>query len=359
MIRMDMSVSLYQEVCGLEHSKKRYLLELAACLGIGAGLFALGFYTGTIFLIILSPFIPLPFIYLHARTNMSLSAAGVIAFGLLVYVMSNERYAITFLCCTLLIAFVCGYVIRRSTTFYFSALAGCGAMLAALGVLLLCIWFLWGTSLNGLIFNKIEAELYSLPPDITKLLYHYTGVSQGGGVVDLLNFDMSTLSGISTDTAVQGMIRYLHPYIVILVPQACTSVIALFGLLGYIIPRAAVKKAGQPVGPVPVFSKWSLPNHFGTWSIVLLLVAMVGNFAGWNNFDIVYSIVMGLLNVIYSIQGMAFIDWLLKKKINVTAGRVAIIAVTYIIFSAINMYMWLGLFEQVVKLRKREETSAS
>ncbi len=85
----------------------------------------------------------------------------------------------------------------------------------------------------------------------------------------------------------------------------------------------------------------------------MLVFSYIGVAADWNNFDLVYSIVIRFMSVIYSVQGMALIDWLLKKKMQSKGGRVAIIAVTFVLVLAINLYMWLGFFEQIIKIRKR------
>jgi uncharacterized protein YybS (DUF2232 family) len=147
--------------------------------------------------------------------------------------------------------------------------------------------------------------------------------------------------------------KMLTPAVYLYVPQFCSVCITVFGLLYFIIPRALLKRAGHSVRPIPAFSVWSLPRFFGTWTIVLFILSYIGVAAGWRNFDLVYSIVIGFMSVIYSVQGMALIDWLLKKKMPSAGARAAIIAVTFVLVLALNLYMWLGFFEQIVKIRKR------
>lgn len=345
-------------MCLLEHSRKRLLLELAACLGISTGLFALGFFTvGGLFLVPLSLLIPMPFIFLRTRTNLSLALAGIIAFALLVYAMAGEKIALVYLCCTLVIALACGYAVRRRMSFYYTALSSMAATFAAFGILLLGIWLLWGNSLYGIMLDSIEAALHN-DPELTSGLY---------GVFSLNSYAMGDeasvipilTENVSTAVMADRLMLYFPSLLSESVTQLIVSALTLFGLLYYIVPRVFIKKAGSAVGPIPTFSMWSLPKNFGIWSIILIFVAIIGANAGWNNFGVVSAIVLGMFNIIYSIQGMAFVDWLLKKKINSVAGRVAIIAVTYIVFAlVVQLYMWLGLFEQIVKFRKREALGA-
>ncbi len=331
---------------------KNNTLESLLCTGIATGLFALGFYTDPFFLIALCLFIPMCFVYSFARCALPMAALSLVLFGVLVWLMAGMNYAVTAVLCTLPIAAAGGYVVRKKLGFYYSALASCAAILGALGVLILCISLLWQSSMTELILKHVENQL-TASPDFTRLFYFTLGVAQGGGTVDAASLNIAEAMKVPLETAVRGLMRTAEQNVLMYVPQLCASFVALFGLLDYIIPRAVIKKRGGEVGRLPVFAMWCLPKRFGTWSLVLLVVSYLGVMLGWNNFDLVYSIVMGFLNVIYSLQGMAFIDWLLKKKVESRGARVALIAVTFVLTSFISLYMWIGFFEQIVKIRKR------
>lgn len=327
------------------------------CTGIAVGLFALGYYTDPILLVIASLFIPMVFVFLYARQTVWTLVLCLVGFGALVWLMAGMRYAVTSVACILPIALLTGYAMRRKTTFYFTTLASCAGMLVALGVLILCVFVFWQDSLSGVLLKHVEAQLIA-NPETAKLYYFVLGVVQGGGTYDIASLNLSEIMAVPAQTAVNGVMRSVTPTVLLYLPQLCTSTVALFGLLNYIMPRSVLKKWDISVGHVPTFSMWSLPQRFGTWSLVLLVISFIGVMASWNNFDLVNSIVMGFLSVTYTIQGMAFVDWLLKKKLDSRGARVALIVVIFLLLSLLGvgaLYMWIGFFEQIVKMRKREQ----
>ncbi len=336
----------------MEVSNKKTLAESLICLGIAACLFALGFYTNLLFLAFLALFMPMLFIYVRAASGILPSVIVLVLFCALVFMAAGYRYAITFFCCIAPIAFGVGFMLRKKYGFYYSALVSCATILAALGILLLCISLLWGATVYELILGKLEA-IFAENPEQSKVYYQLFSIIQSGNSINYESIDLAAINAIPVDTAISGLMRIMTPQIYLYVPQICSVCIAAFGLLNFIIPRAALKARGYGVAALPPFAMWSLPKFFGTWTILLLVFSYIGVAADWNNFDLVYSIVIRFMSVIYSVQGMALIDWLLKKKMQSKGGRVAIIAVTFVLVLAINLYMWLGFFEQIIKIRKR------
>ncbi|MDL2236751.1 YybS family protein [Christensenellaceae bacterium OttesenSCG-928-K19] len=335
----------------------------ALCVLISVALFALGYYGGVFLLMVLSLLFPMVFIYHRARTGVAWTVAAVLAFGVAVFLMAGINIAGILMCCVLPSALVVGHVMRRKMTFYNSVLASVITMLASLGILFLCTYLLYDMQLLDLILIKVEETLVQ-SPEGTKQLYYLTErllpAAQSGDaqvMSELAGITSAAISSIPLETAVAGIMKSFTAQMALLLPQMAAFCVPVLGLLNYIIPRAIIKKQGRAVGKVPVFSAWGLPRHFGKWSLFLLILSYIGVGAGWNNFDYVYVIVMGFLTAVYSVQGMAFIDWALKKKIASRPGRVAIIVVTFLLGSIWNVYMWIGFFEQVVKLRKRELTA--
>ncbi len=329
---------------------------MALCAGLGTALFALGYYAGVFLLMIVALFIPMVFVYLRARTNNIYTVLGIVLFGVPVFLMAGINYAGIMMCCSLPVALVIGYLIAPKTTFYYSVLFSCVAMLASLGILLLCVQLFFQVSLVELVQQKFAAELAATPAAeaVARQSYYLLETAQSMATGRSTAMDANTVMAMPIEEVVDGVMRFVDPYLALTIPTAAAFCVPAFGLLNYIVPRAAAKKAGVEVGDIPTFSAWSLPKGFGIWSLVLLILAFIGEAAGWHNFDLVYSIAIGFLTAIYSVQGMAFIDWLLKKKMESGAGRAAIIVATFLLLSFINLYMWIGFFEQVVKLRKRE-----
>ncbi len=336
----------------MEVGNGKIALRALVCLAAATGIFALGYYTDAGILALLSLLTPFVFIYLRAATGVWPAVTASAAFCALAYIMAGYQYMLTAAAVSLPIGFVMGYVVKRKLSFYYSALISCASVLATLFILLLALHLLFGASADSIILSRVESEL-AANPFMAKVYYYIISLAQSGAA-DYTVEGISSALNVAADVAVKGVMSSVRDFINLYLPQICASLVALLGILYYIVPRAIVRKTGGGVGPVPEFNQWNLPRRFGTWSLVLLLISFIGVMAEWNNFELVYSIVMGFLNVTYSIQGMAFVDWLLKKRMQSTAARAAIIAVTFLLLSMVNLYMWIGIFEQFAKFRKRE-----
>lgn len=322
------------------------------CTAAGIGLLFAGLNSDIIGLVFFSALLCLPLIYIRSVLGspallLSLAAVAVTAFAL-----RTINCAVTYFATAAIVSFVCGYAVISQKSFYDSALMCCAACAAALGAVMVFVWIYKGESLIDAVLSKTQSALASMPDGTVKFLYRYAGMSAAGSP-DLSQITSESLNSISKETAISGLMRYLTPSLTVLVPQLCSFGVLLSGLLYYIIPRAVLKKQKYKVAEIPVFSMWCLPKHFGVWSVIIYLIAFIGYNAGADNFEIVYGIVSGAFNIIYTIQGFAFVDWLLLKKINSAGVRFAIISVSWLLLSVIDLYMWLGLLEQILKIRKR------
>lgn len=329
------------------------LCAFSACTAAAIGLIYAGFNTDIFGLVFFSALLCLPLIYIRATMGSPALLISLTALFAAAYFMRGASYAVIYLICGAIVSFVCGYAVIAGKSFYDSVLMCCIAVAAALGAVMLFIWTVKGESLIDAALSKTESALSAMPDDTLKFLYRYTSAAAGGGSVDLTSITAESLSSVSKETALSGLMRYLTPSLTLMIPQLCSTGVLLSGLLYYIIPRAVLKKLKYRVSLIPPFSMWSLPKHFGMWSVVIYLVALIGYNAGGANFEIVYGIVYGAFNIIYTIQGLAFTDWLLLKKIESAPARIAILAVTWLLGSVIELYMWLGLLEQLLKIRNR------
>ncbi|BDF57722.1 hypothetical protein CE91St36_05390 [Christensenellaceae bacterium] len=336
-----------------EKTEEKYekLWCMLACLGAAVALMAAGVLAGWIVLILVALFVPMAFIIAGARGGQGIGILSVLIGGALVFLFAGVNIALIMMACCLPIVIVMTYVIRRRMPLYYSTLISCVALLASLGILILLTQLLYHADLMTLLLNNIEAFL-NANPDFAKLYYTlYHSLMNGTASVDI-----TAVMSTPLDVAVSGLMKTFTVQLATLVPQTAMFCVALFGLLNYVIPRAIVKRQGVAVGKVPTFSQLALPAKYGTWSLVALVVAFIGMSAGWRNFNLVYAIVMGFFSITYTIQGMAFTDWLLKRKLSSASGRIAIIIVIFLILQLFNLdlFMWVGFFEQIVKFRKRQ-----
>ncbi|MEI6100328.1 MAG: DUF2232 domain-containing protein [Eubacteriales bacterium] len=161
---------------------------------------------------------------------------------------------------------------------------------------------------------------------------------------------------ISMNDAInQVVFPYFSQIFVYSIPAFFAAFIPIGGLLSFLIVRAIVKKAGGKVTHVPAFADFKLPEKFGRWSLIILIVCWIGQMAGWRNFDFVLTISFAFFGSIYFVLGMAFLEWAMKKQIKSAAGRGAIIALLAIIFFSFYIFTFIGIFEQIAKIRQRSK----
>ncbi len=162
---------------------------------------------------------------------------------------------------------------------------------------------------------------------------------------------------ISLNDAMAAVWPYFETSIVYGVPALFAISIPIGGLVLFLIVRAIVKAAGGRVVPVPAFANFKLPARFGRWSIIILIICLIGAQFGWRNFDFVLVIALAFFGSIYYVQGMAFMEWALKKQIKPAVGRGFIIALLAIVLFQLYIFAFLGLFEQLAKIRQRSNSN--
>ena len=102
---------------------------------------------------------------------------------------------------------------------------------------------------------------------------------------------------------------------------------------------------------IPAFSEYELPNRFWLAYIISNLFAAIGASSGWQSFDVLEVTIYYAYAVILVAQGLSFLDFLYKTR-NMRPGvRVILHVFATLILSSI--LVWIGLFENVLGMRKR------
>lgn len=232
--------------------------------------------------------------------------------------------------------------LRRKMPFLSAVQLACAGTALSVLIMLGSVYLATGKDILTATLDSIKLSLQQ-DPDFTRQLY-LAIQSMTGGAAD---------TQITADAAMNVVYPYFETSMTYYIPTLLAAYIPLGGLVFYLIPRAIAKKAGAQVAAVPAFADFHLPPKFGRWSIAVLLVAWIGQIAGWRNFDFVLTITFAFFGAIYFVLGMAFTEWWLKKHIKSGAARAAIIIVIAIIFWQLSIYIFLGIFEQLVKIRRR------
>ncbi len=237
---------------------------------------------------------------------------------------------------------VCIWIaLGKKLSFYFSVLLSCLGCALSVTVVLGSVYMVTG---QDIVSATLDTTKQFLQQNELFTRYYYEMIQTMNG---------QAVSQVTLDQAVNTVYPLLEPGIKYSIPTLYAAFIPLGGLVFYLLARAIAKKAGGQVIRIPAFADFTLPPKFGRWSIIILLVALIGQKAGLRNFDYVFTIAFAFFGSIYYVLGMALTEWWLKKQIKAPAGRVAIIALIALVLFAFNIFIYIGIFEQLVKIRRR------
>lgn len=253
-------------------------------------------------------------------------------------------------------ALVFGYVVRKKIRFRYSVMATCGAALAGAALAVGVLWLLTGLKPVDYIVGQQNALMLTWDEEQVRLTYQFFRYSDlmSGGVTQ------AALDAASSADAIAFLSNTYYEILNMSLVSMIGGYALLMGLLGYLIPRGVLKRRKADVIAVPPFSEYALPDRFWLAFLASYLFAAIGGGFGWPGFDILQITVYALYALVLTVQGLAFLDYVYKKRNMSTGARVALhgLAVVISSFAALvgSMLLWVGLFENIMKLRKRMET---
>ena len=239
------------------------------------------------------------------------------------------------------------FVVYKAKRFYTGVLICCIACACAVFLNILSAYLISGQDIISYNLSSMK-DMLDQNPDLARMIY-FSGNLELQQNVDI----MGTLSGIDIAVATRYTTDIMTPIMTELVPMLYAGCIPIGGLLFYTIIRAIVKKSGREVPDVPKLRDLHLPKQFGRWSIGFMILVFIGELLGWRNFDFVKIITFSVFGVIYTVLGLAMTAYLTRNK---KAGiKVIAFIVVLILTLFIQLLFWLGIFEQIFKVRKRQE----
>jgi uncharacterized protein YybS (DUF2232 family) len=282
----------------------------------------------------------------------SLAAALCLAVG---FVLDSRLAALLAALC-LPFAFALGYVLRKKVRFRHSVMAAAAA--AAAGVLLAvgALWLMTGRLPVDWFFGWLSGSFSSMSDAAVHSLYQLMRAA------DLMTgaVTQAALDATARADAIAYIVNQLKEWFNYNLVGLIGTYALLLGLLGYLIPRAALRRRQVAVIAIPPFSEFALPNRFWLAFLASFLFAAIGESLGWPGFDILNVTIQTLYALVLTVQGLSFLDYLYKKRKMGAAARVALHALVLVVSSGAaligSLLVWVGLFENMLQLRKRMET---
>ena len=231
------------------------------------------------------------------------------------------------------------YALRLRKGLYAGTLACCIGIAAGMIMYALAVQAVTGTDLIS--FYRAGMDSY-LEQNEMITLYGYSMLTGNADIAQ-----------VTFAEALPVMKSYMAEQLGYMVPAFAAGIATVGGLIVYLIARAIAKKSGAGVAKIPPFTEFFLPRHFGRYSVLIFLIVYIGYRMNWggNAFALPFHILAAILGCVYFIQGLCFLDFLMKLRIKSTVARILILFVISLIF--IYIFIILGLFDQAFKVRKR------
>ena len=295
------------------------------------------------------PIMAIPGVFIGARHGFGWGAACAVLSGLAACLLLGQSGA--FLVAIALPVFLLGSIavrlVRRS---YDGLIVMGGAMALSVGAGIWAVQFLLGKDPVSYIVDYL-AWLFANDAQASSLaycLFHAGEISAGAFSLEtfLLTPMEEVVAYVTAGEQLNALRSVLSGYLPVLSVNYCVY----GGALTYFISRALSRRSGGKVAPVPAFSEFFLPKDQGVYMILLFAASMLPSLFGWEALLLMGDMLFGLVTAVFAIEGMSFVDFLLRLKIKNPYGRGAIIAVLYLL--APYLLMTAGAVEQGMQLRR-------
>lgn len=284
---------------------------------------------GIHFLPLLMLFIPLPFIVLGIRNNIYTNGISMILsfiiVGILLGFASNALLILTFIPLSLVINYC---IIKRKTTMetiIFSTLV------FFLGLVILMFF---GVKISDFDITK------QLENDFTQIL--------------TLQIDMFKDMGMTNSEILQtrDLLESLYKSFIVLIP----SMVGIFSLvvssINMFLSSVTLRKMGygsiKPIG----FSKFKLPKNIIPGIGVMFLATFIIKKLGIAYHDALLFNLTFLLSFVFLIQGLAVVDFLLKKSKVRLIFRILILGMMTFFIPMSSIILFLGILDTIFDTRK-------
>jgi uncharacterized protein YybS (DUF2232 family) len=254
------------------------------------------------------------------------------------------------------LAFAIGFALRKKKRFRHSVMITSGAALAGVVLSVGVLWLLTGEKPVDFFISRLELSLAALDEATIRSAYQFIRTAD-------LSTGAVTQTALDATSSADAIAYLLNQYREILNVSLVSMIgvyALLMGLLGYLIPRASLKKRKGDVIAIPAFSDYALPNRFWLAYVLSYLFALIGDSLGWQGFDILQNTVSTLYALVLTVQGLSLLDYLYKRRKMGTSARVVLHVLALVIGSVVTLIgtllVWAGLFENIAKVRKRIET---
>lgn len=219
---------------------------------------------------------------------------------------------------------------------------------------------------TALVASALSAGYYYLfyaLPDLLAGAPAFTGIQAAANtVIGMLQEQLALLpyGEIPEMQQLLASFRVANRMLPTMMPGILCVIAALSGLFNLLICYRFCKKAHAPARAMSAFARWQLPKSFGTGALIMVggtIAASLFNFAGIQAVILAVAMVVG---VPFAVQGICLIWFIINLR-----GRNGLMLALFILMMVLALFTFMitmsfvGMFEQVLHLRKKFIARAS
>ena len=325
--------------------KKSDVWELLIVTGIAAAVSVLSVWAS--FLVVI---VPVAVAYLGIRQKAALACVpAVVSIG--IFALFGGVWAGAYAAVILPVAV---FLIWAQKNRKFSAYEG--IVLSALGcfiamaALVLAIYLITGEMIVDYLLGQFFASLEA-SPEAGQVLYGMMSQDYAGMLTKSSEQIIQYFSEPSQTAILQDALR-------LSIPVSMMTYTILGGIINYLIVWGILKKRGARVVHVPPFSRWALPKKIGIYALVLYILSLIPQVFQIEGLMLPGIVLGNTVELVFMTQGLAIVDFLLRRGIPATAPRVILLVLICVLGwmmvpLVFTILMWLGLLDQLFHFRDR------
>lgn len=264
------------------------------------------------------------------------------------------------------VVFATQWMLRRGTPFFDGLVVSCAAAFVGLAGGLTALYAIYGGDPVASLIAWIEQTLTAAPADsgvddaLAIMATGFASLAKGdfsfSGLVALQQEYLSMPRAELIDI----VLPVIEDSVRLQTPSWVVGMSVYGGLLGWAVPHLALWRARRTSRAIadwyreapepPAFAGWSIPRWVSLPMMVMLVLAFIVRYAGWEPMAAVSLAVENLVMKAFMVQGIAVIwFWLTTRRTRIP-GRVTVIALIFLI--ARGVLSWIGLFDMIFGIRR-------
>lgn len=258
---------------------------------------------------------------------------GVVSMGVaavVLWLVGGTAWVLAFVALSLPTAIILAWYFQRKADAFYAALMSAIAAAAAEIILIQAIKWFTGMDIFGYVQRIMEALFKdtALNSDVLGLIQPQPG---------------SQVSPADMAAAFTDIFKMILPSMVMISAL-------IIGFANMLVAGRWLKRYGLDISEIEPFYDWRLPKDAAKGLLGIALAGLLGMIFGISGFDLVFATILGVLNFIFAMQGLATIDYIMVKSNVKPIWRVLLMIFNFIVFQL--MLAILGIAEQIFHIRR-------